>query len=150
VERFTRAVAGSCARGEPLLSAGAGLHPLPVSPQIMARPVGADVVVLNDLALEAPLERRLAADGSRGPRRMEAAAGIDPLWLGPTPAISTMRMPMPMIPASSPTRPSDLPPAAAPRRYAESAGVGRWWKHFSKAVSATCAAGVASFSTDVS
>lgn len=79
VELFTRAVAGSCARVEPLLSAGADLHQLPVSPQLMARLQAADVVVLNGLDLEAPLQRLLAAEGGREPRRIEAAAGIDPL-----------------------------------------------------------------------
>jgi zinc transport system substrate-binding protein len=83
VALFTRAVAGSCARVEALLSAGADLHQLSVSPQLMARLQAADVVVLNGLGLEAPLQRLLAADGSRGPRRIEAAAGVDALSLDP-------------------------------------------------------------------
>jgi zinc transport system substrate-binding protein len=80
---FTHAVAGSCAQVESLLSANADLHQLPVTPQLIARLQGADVVVFNGLGLEAPLQRLLAADGSRGPRRIEAAAGVDPLPLEP-------------------------------------------------------------------
>ncbi|MEB3255550.1 MAG: zinc ABC transporter substrate-binding protein, partial [Synechococcaceae cyanobacterium] len=83
VELFTRAVVGSCARVEPLLSAGADPHQLPVSPQLMARLQGADVVVLNGLGLEASLQQLLTANGGRGPRRIEAAAGIAPLPQAP-------------------------------------------------------------------
>jgi zinc transport system substrate-binding protein len=80
---FTQAVAGSCAQVEPLLGANADLHQLPVTPQLIARLQGADVVVFNGLGLEAPLQKLLAAGGSRGPRRIEASAGIDPLPIDP-------------------------------------------------------------------
>ena len=76
---FTQAVAGSCAQVEALLPASADLHDLPVSPQLVGRLRGADVLVFNGLGLEAPLEQLLAgADGPR-PRTIVAAAGLDPL-----------------------------------------------------------------------
>jgi zinc/manganese transport system substrate-binding protein len=76
---LTQAVAGSCAQVEALLPASADLHDLPVSPQLVGRLRGADVLVFNGLGLEAPLEQLLAgADGPR-PQTIVAAAGLDPL-----------------------------------------------------------------------
>ncbi len=76
---FTRAVAGDCARVESLLPAGADLHDPQVSPRQLARLRDADVLVLNGLGLEAPLERLLAAAESPRLRRIEAAAAVPPL-----------------------------------------------------------------------
>jgi zinc/manganese transport system substrate-binding protein len=76
---FTQAVAGRCATVEPLLPAGADLHDLPVSPQLVGRLRGADVLVLNGLGLEAPLERLVAAADSPRLRRVESAAALPPL-----------------------------------------------------------------------
>ena len=76
---FTRAVAGTCATVEPLLPAGADLHDLPVSPQLVGRLRGADVLVLNGLGLEAALEPLVAAADRPDLRRVESAAGLAPL-----------------------------------------------------------------------
>lgn len=76
---FTQAVAGTCAQVEPLLPASADLHDLPVSPQLVGRLRGADVLVFNGLGLEAPLEQLLAADDGPRPRTILAAAGLAPL-----------------------------------------------------------------------
>ncbi|MFM7265721.1 MAG: metal ABC transporter solute-binding protein, Zn/Mn family, partial [Cyanobium sp.] len=76
---FTQAVAGSCAEVEALLPANADLHDLPVSPQLVGRLRGADVLVFNGLGLEAPLEQLLAGGDGPRPRTIIAAAGLDPL-----------------------------------------------------------------------
>ncbi len=76
---FTRAVAGDCARVESLLPAGADLHDPQLSPRQLARLRAADVLVLNGLGLEAPLERMLAAAGGPRLRRIDAAAAVAPL-----------------------------------------------------------------------
>jgi zinc transport system substrate-binding protein len=76
---FTQAVAGSCARVEALLPATADLHDLPVSPQLVGRLRGADVLVFNGLGLEAPLEQLLAGSDGPRPRTIMAAAAVDPL-----------------------------------------------------------------------
>lgn len=76
---FTRAVAGDCARVEALLPAGADLHDLPVSPQLVVRLRGADVLVRNGLGLEAPLERLVVAAANPRLRKVEAAQGIPAL-----------------------------------------------------------------------
>jgi zinc/manganese transport system substrate-binding protein len=76
---FTRAVAGDCARVDALLPAAADLHDLPVSPQLVARLRGADVLVRNGLGLEAPLERLVVAAANPGLRQVEAAQGLPAL-----------------------------------------------------------------------
>lgn len=76
---FTQAVAGACALVEALLPANADLHDLPVSPQLVGRLRGADVLVFNGLGLEAPLEQLLAGSDGPGPRLILAASGLDPL-----------------------------------------------------------------------
>ena len=76
---FTRAVAGDCARVEALLPAAADLHDLPVSPQLVVRLQGADVLVRNGLGLEAPLERLVVAAANPRLRQVEAAQGLPTL-----------------------------------------------------------------------
>lgn len=76
---FTRAVAGSCAQVESLLPPSADLHDLPVTPQLVGRLRGADVVVFNGFGLESSLEQLLAGDDAPKPRLIVAAAGLDPL-----------------------------------------------------------------------
>ena len=76
---FTRAVAGSCAQVEALLPPSADLHDLPVTPQLVGRLRGADVVVFNGFGLESSLEQLLAGDDAPKPRLIVAAAGLDPL-----------------------------------------------------------------------
>ena len=76
---FTRAVAGDCARVEALLPAGADVHDLPISPQLVVRLRDADVLVSNGLGLEAPLERLVVAAANPRLRQVEAAQGITAL-----------------------------------------------------------------------
>jgi zinc/manganese transport system substrate-binding protein len=110
---FTRAVAGSCAVVEPLLPAGADLHDLPVTPSLVGRLRGADVLVLNGLGLEAPLEGLLASAGGARPRRIDASATVAPLpdgtpnphvWLDPRRAAGQVRTIRDGLVAADPAR----------------------------------------------
>lgn len=111
---FTRAVAGRCATVEPLLPVGADLHDLPVSPQVVGHLRRADVLVLNGLGLEAPLEPLVAAAESPRLRRVESAAGLAPqprggavnphVWLDPQRAAGQVRTIRDALAAADPSR----------------------------------------------
>ena len=76
VTLFTRAVAGDCARVTPLLPPGGDAHAIQASPRDLLRLRRADVLVLNGLGLEAPLEPLLASADQPALRRIDSTRGL--------------------------------------------------------------------------
>lgn len=99
---FTRAVADGCAAVEPLSSDGGDPHHSHARPGDLARLGKADVLVVNGLGLEAPLEGAIAAAAPPDLVRVEASPAITPLkgpdgspnphvWLDPQRAIQQVQ-----------------------------------------------------------
>lgn len=76
---FTRAVAAGCARVEPLLPSGTGVHDVQATPAQLVRLRQADVLVINGLGLETFLDPLISAAAAPGLRVIDSSSGIVPL-----------------------------------------------------------------------